>query len=104
MLDEGEQGMLTTMLKSVQGASRGVQTLVLSTMVISTWIWCVLSNVYPSQSSLLKSHRSCAYAASEIYLIIEVGQMSGNGKEGETRTVTAEEGGVYECIADGYSS
>ena len=73
-------------------------------MVISTWIWCVLSNVYPSQSSLLKSHCGCAYAASEVYLIIEVGQMSRNGKEGETRSVTAEEGGVYECVADGYSS
>ena len=51
-----------------------------------------------------KSHRGCAYAASEVYLIIEVGQMSRNGKEGETRSVTAEEGGVYECVADGYSS
>ena len=36
--------------------------------------------------------------------IIDVGQMSRNGKEGVTRSVTVEEGGVHKCIVNGYSS
>ena len=63
-----------------------------------------LSNVHPPQSSLFKSHRSCAYAVSEVYPILEVGQMSRTGKEGVTRSIIAEEGGVHKSIADGYSS
>ena len=63
-----------------------------------------LSNVHPPQSSLLKSHRSCAYMVSEVYRLVEVGQMSQIGKEGVTCSVTAEEGGEHKCIADGYSS
>ena len=54
-----------------------------------------LSDVHPPQSWLLKSHRDCAYTVSEVYRIIEVGQMSRTGKEGETSSVTAEEGGVH---------
>jgi hypothetical protein len=56
-----------------------------------------------SPSSLI-SHRGCAYLVSEVYPIIDAGQTGRNGKEGVTRRVTAEEGGVYECVADGYSS
>ena len=83
MLDE-EEGILTTRMKAID-------------------VDLALSNVHPPQSSLLKSYRSCAYAASEVYLI-DVGQISRVGKGGETRSVTAEEGGVHKCIADGYSS
>ena len=73
-------------------------------MAILRWIWCVLSNIHPPQSSLLKSHCSCAYTVSGVYLIIDVGQMSRNWKEGETGSVTAEVGGVHECVRDGYGS
>ena len=75
----------------------------LTTLMKAIDVDLALSNVHPPQSSLLKSYRSCAYTASEVYPIIEVGQMSRTGKEGETQSVTAEEGGVYKCIADGYS-
>ena len=34
--------------------------------------------------------------------IIDVGQTGQNGRESETLSVTAEEGDVHECIADGY--
>ena len=50
-----------------------------------------------------QSHRSCAYTASEVHLI-DVGQISRDGKEGETRSVTAEEGGVHKSVAGRYSS
>ncbi|EDR01829.1 uncharacterized protein LACBIDRAFT_310289 [Laccaria bicolor S238N-H82] len=63
-----------------------------------------LSDVHPRQSSPLKSHRSCTYAVSEVYPIIDVGQTGQSGKEGETLSVTTEEGDVHECIVDGYSS
>ena len=84
LLDE-EEGILTTRMKAID-------------------VDLALSNVHPPQSSLLKNYRSCAYTASEVYPIIEVGQMSQTGKEGATCSVTAEEGGVHKSIAGGYSS
>ena len=63
-----------------------------------------LSNVHASHSSMFKSHRDCAYAVSKVYPIIDVGQMGRNGKEGAMNSVTAEGGGVHECVTDGYSS
>ena len=102
VLDEGGGGDIDDNAESVQAASRGVQSLVISTTAISTWIWCVLSIVYPPHASLLKSHRG--YAASEVYLIIDVGQISRNGKDGETSSVTAEVVGMHDCVADRYSS
>ena len=63
-----------------------------------------LSKVHPPQSSPLKSHRSWTYAVFEVYSIIDVGQTGKNRKEGERLSVTGEEGDVYECIVDGYSS
>lgn len=63
-----------------------------------------LSNVHPRQSSPLKSHRGCTYTVSEVYPTIDVGQTCRSGKEGETLSVTAEEGDAHECIVDGYSS
>jgi hypothetical protein len=71
---------------------------------MATDVNLALSNIHPHQSSLFKSHRGCAYAVSEVYPIVDVGQMSRNGKEDEMRSVTAEEGGVHECVTDGYSS
>ena len=84
MLDE-EEGILTTLMKVID-------------------VDLALSNVHPPQSSLFKSHRSCPYPVSEVYPIIEVGQMSRTGKEGVTRSIVAEEGGVHKSIADGHSS
>ena len=75
----------------------------LTTLMKAIDVNVALSNVHPPQSSLFKSHRSCAYAVSEVYPILEVGQMSRTGK-GVTRSIIAEEGGVQKSIADGYSS